>query len=50
MNSGGVRRRVELGWGLVKGLTYLHEQKVAHRDVNTDKVLGLEAQKPCLCR
>jgi hypothetical protein len=33
MNSGGVRRRVELGWGLIKGLAYLHEHKVAHRDV-----------------
>ncbi|KAF8480135.1 hypothetical protein DFH94DRAFT_692479 [Russula ochroleuca] len=40
--DGGVRRRVELGWGLVKGLTYLHEQKVAHRDVNTDKIIDFD--------
>ncbi|KAF8465806.1 kinase-like domain-containing protein [Russula ochroleuca] len=33
MNSGGVRSRVQLGWGLIKGLAYLHEHKVAHRDI-----------------
>ena len=33
MNCGGVHSRVELGWGLIKGLAYLHEHKVAHRDV-----------------
>jgi serine/threonine protein kinase len=25
--------RVQLGWGLVKGLAYLHEHEVAHRDI-----------------
>ena len=33
MNRSGVRSRVQLGWGLIKGLAYLHEHKVAHRDI-----------------
>ena len=33
MNRVGVRNRVQLGWGLIKGLAYLHLHKVAHRDV-----------------
>jgi hypothetical protein len=33
MKSGGVAGRVQLGWGLIKGLAYLHEHKITHRDV-----------------
>jgi tRNA A-37 threonylcarbamoyl transferase component Bud32 len=33
MNHVGVRSRVQLGWGLIKGLAYLHMHKVAHRDI-----------------
>jgi serine/threonine protein kinase len=33
MSRSGVRNRVQLGWGLIKGLAYLHEHKVAHRDI-----------------
>jgi len=39
MNSGGVAGRVRLGWGLIKGLAYLHEHKVAHRDVKPDNLV-----------
>ena len=39
MNSAGVRGRVELGWGLIKGLAYLHEHKVAHRDIKPDNLV-----------
>ena len=33
MSRSGVRSRVQLGWGLIKGLAYLHEHGVAHRDI-----------------
>ena len=33
LNRGGNSGRVRLGWGLIKGLAYLHEHKVAHRDI-----------------
>ena len=36
-NSGRVRDR--LGWGLIKGLAYLHEHKVAHRDIKPDNLV-----------
>ena len=33
MNGGSVDGRARLGWGLVKGLAYLHEHKIAHQDI-----------------
>ncbi|KAH9029236.1 kinase-like domain-containing protein [Lactarius pseudohatsudake] len=33
MNCGGLHGRVQLGQGLIKGLAYLHEHNVAHRDI-----------------
>jgi serine/threonine protein kinase len=31
--------RVQLGWGLIKGPAYLHEHKIAHRDVKPDNII-----------
>jgi serine/threonine protein kinase len=39
MNSGGVAGRVLLGWGLIKGLAYLHEHRIAHRDIKPDNLI-----------
>ena len=39
LNSRGVSGRVQLGWGLIKGLAYLHEHNVAHRDVKPDNLV-----------
>ncbi|KAI9459836.1 hypothetical protein BJY52DRAFT_1264037 [Lactarius psammicola] len=39
MNIGGIRGRVQLGLGLIKGLGYLHEHKVAHRDVKPSNLV-----------
>ena len=33
IDSGGVCGREQLSWGLIKGLAYLHEHKVAHRNI-----------------
>ena len=40
VNRGGDSSRVRLGWGLVKGLAYLHEHKVAHRDVKPGNLVN----------
>ena len=39
VNRGGDCGRVRLGWGLIKGLAFLHEYEVAHRDVNPDNLV-----------
>ena len=39
INSRGVCGREQLGWGLVKGLAYLHEHNIAHRDIKPDNLI-----------
>ncbi|KAH9002854.1 kinase-like domain-containing protein [Lactarius deliciosus] len=39
MNLGGLRGRVQLGQGLIKGLAYLHEHNVAHRDIKPGNIV-----------
>ena len=39
MDRGGVDGRVRLGWGLIEGLAYLHEHKVAHRDIKPNNLV-----------
>jgi len=39
MSSGGVAGLVRLGWGLIKGLGYLHEHRLAHRDIKPDNLV-----------
>ena len=39
MNRGGSSGRVRLGWGLIKGLAYLHEHKVAHQDIKPENLV-----------
>ena len=39
MNSTGVRSCVQLGWGIINGFTYLHEQKVAHLEIKPNNLV-----------
>jgi hypothetical protein len=39
MNRRGVAGRDQLGWGLIKGLAYLHEHNIAHRDISPDNIV-----------
>ena len=39
LDEGGAGRHVRLGWGLIKGLAYLHEHNIAHRDIKPDNLV-----------
>ncbi|KAH9064015.1 hypothetical protein EDB87DRAFT_91654 [Lactarius vividus] len=39
MDSRGVRGRDQLGRGLIEGLAYLHEHRIAHRDIKPDNLV-----------
>jgi serine/threonine protein kinase len=39
INRHGVAGRDQLGWGLIKGLAYLHKHNIAHRDISPDNIV-----------
>ncbi|KAH9045320.1 hypothetical protein EDB85DRAFT_2284240, partial [Lactarius pseudohatsudake] len=39
MDSRGARGRDQLGWGLIMGLAYLHEHRIAHRDFKPGNIV-----------
>jgi serine/threonine protein kinase len=39
MDSVGTAGRVQLGYGLIKGLAYLYEHNIAHRDIKPDNLV-----------
>ncbi|KAN0138744.1 Protein kinase-like domain containing protein [Lactarius tabidus] len=39
LDENGAAGRVQLGWGLIKGLGYLHEHKLAHRDIKPSNLV-----------
>ncbi|KAH9018442.1 hypothetical protein EDB84DRAFT_1566413 [Lactarius hengduanensis] len=46
MNRGGLHGCVQLSQGLIKGLTYLHEHNVAHRDIKPGNLVCDDAFHP----
>lgn len=39
LGENGPGRRVRLGWGLIKGLAFLHKHNIAHRDIKPDNLV-----------
>jgi serine/threonine protein kinase len=39
MNSDGLCGHVWPGWGLIKGLAYLHKHQVAHLNIKLDNLV-----------